>query len=61
MSGGVDRERARVPGSRRSGLGPLCCWASWLNTGWLNAWVGVVGGVGVESPEAAERDKVHDR
>lgn len=52
MSGGVERERDRVVGSERSGLGPLD-WASWVNTGWLDTWVGVVGGV--ESPEAAER------
>lgn len=52
VSGGVEMERDREIASRRSGLGPLG-WASWVNTGWLDAWVGVVGGV--ESPEAAER------
>lgn len=46
----MDRERSREVGSRRSGLGPLCCCASWLNTGWLEAWVGVEGDV--DSPEA---------
>lgn len=51
MSGGVEREWARELGSRRSGLGPIG-WTSWLSTGWLDAWVGVEGGV--ESPEAAE-------
>lgn len=49
VSGGVERERERELCSGRSGLGPLC-WASWVNTGWLDAWVGVWGGV--ESPEA---------
>lgn len=53
MSGGVERQRERELGSRRSGLGPLC-WASWVNTGWLAACVGVVGGV--ESPEADRHD-----
>lgn len=53
MSGGVESERDREVGSRRSGLG-LVSWASWVNTGWLDDWVGVVGG-GVESPEAAEK------
>lgn len=55
MSGGVESERDREVGSRRSGLG-LVSWASWVNTGWLDDWVGVVGG-GVESPEAAEKQK----
>lgn len=49
MSGGVDRERDRVVGSERSGLGPL--WGlSGVNMGWLSACVGVAGGV--ERPEA---------
>ena len=55
MSGGVEKERARELVSTRSGLGPLW-WASWVNRGWLDAWVGVVGGV--ENPEAAEEYKV---
>lgn len=49
MSGGVESERDRELVSRHSGLG-LAGWASWVNTGWLDDWVGVVGGV--ESPEA---------
>lgn len=49
VSGGVDRERERVLGSRRSGLGPLCC-DSWEKTGWLSTCGGVAGGV--ECPEA---------
>lgn len=52
VSGGVKSERDRELISRRSGLG-LLDWASWENTGWLDDWVGVAGGV--ESPEAAER------
>lgn len=58
MSGGVERERERELCSGRSGLGPLC-WTSWVNTGWLDAWVGVWGGV--ESPEAEERYRVQNR
>lgn len=62
MSGGVDSERVLGVASRCSTLGILS-WVSWVNTGWLDDWVGVVGGV--ESPEAAEREeekkKVHDR
>lgn len=54
MSGGVESERDRELVSRHSGLG-LAGWASWVNTGWLDDWVGVVGGV--ESPEAAGRQK----
>lgn len=69
MSGGVESERDRELGSRRSGLGRLASgrsglgrltsgrsglgllgWASWVNTGWLDDWVGVGGGV--ERPEA---------
>lgn len=49
VSGGVERERDRVVGSERSGLGPLCG-LSGVNMGWLGASVGVVGGV--ERPEA---------
>lgn len=49
VSGGVERERDRVVGSERSGLGPLCG-LSGVNMGWLGACVGVAGGV--ESPEA---------
>ncbi len=52
MSGGVESERDLELASRRSGLG-LLGWASGVNTGWLDDWVGVVGGV--ERPEAAER------
>lgn len=49
MSSGVERDRARVLSSVRSGLGPP--WEpSWVNTGWLDACVGVLGGVG--APEA---------
>lgn len=54
MSGGVDSERDLGVASRCSALGILG-WTSWVNTGWLDDWVGVVGGV--ESPEAAERLK----
>lgn len=54
MSGGVVRERDLELGSKRSGLG-LLSWASWVNTGWPDTWVGVVGGV--ESPEAVKRLK----
>lgn len=50
VSGGVDSERDLGVASRCSGLGAHG-WASWVNTGWLEDWVGVVGGV--ESPEAA--------
>lgn len=51
VSGGVESERDRELDSRRSGLG-LLGWASGagVNTGWLDDWVGVVGGV--ERPEA---------
>lgn len=52
VSGGVERERDRVVGSERSersGLGPLCG-LSGVNMGWLEACVGVAGGV--ETPEA---------
>lgn len=49
VSGGVERERDRVVGSERSGLGPLCG-LSGVNMGWLDACVGVAGGV--ESPDA---------
>lgn len=45
------RERDLELGSKRSGLG-LLGWTSWVNTGWLDTWVGVVGGV--ESPEAVK-------
>lgn len=55
VSGGVDRERERVLGSRRSGLGPLCC-DSWEKTGWLSTCGGVAGGV--ECPEATERKEI---
>lgn len=51
MSGGVDSERERLVASACSALGVLGR-ASWVNTGWLDDWVGVVGGV--ESPEAAD-------
>lgn len=53
VSGGVESERDRGVTSCRSGLG-LLCWASWVNTGWLDDCVGVVGGV--ESPEADRHD-----
>lgn len=51
MSGGVDNERDRVDASRCSG-GAELVWASWGNIGWLDDWVGVVGGV--ERPEAVK-------
>lgn len=51
MSGGIDSERERLAASACSALGVLGR-ASWVNTGWLDDWVGVVGGV--ESPEAAD-------
>lgn len=51
MSGGIDSERERLVASTCSALGVLGR-ASWVNTGWLDDWVGVVGGV--ESPEAAD-------
>lgn len=51
MSGGMDSERERLVASACSALGVLGR-ASWVNTGWLDDWVGVVGGV--ESPEAAD-------
>lgn len=49
MSGGVESERDRELGSRRSALGLMGA-ASWVKTGWLDDWVGVVGAV--KSPEA---------
>lgn len=58
VSGGVDNVRDLGVGSRCSALGILG-WTSWVNTGWLDDWVGVVGGV--ESPEAAERLKNNNR
>lgn len=51
MSGGIDSERERLVASACSVLGVFGR-ASWVNTGWLDDWVGVVGGV--ESPEAAD-------
>lgn len=54
VSGGVDSERVLGVVSRCSALG-IVSGVSWVNTGWLEDWVGVVGGV--ESPEAVERLK----
>lgn len=54
MSGGVDTERERgLASGSASAMVPG--WASWGNTGWLQDWVGVLGGV--DSPEAVDRVK----
>lgn len=54
MSGGVDTERERGLASG-SAAAMVPGWASWGNAGWLQDWVGVLGGV--DSPEAVDRVK----